>query len=163
MYNSMIMSHETTHSTDIAQNRKARHDYTIEQTFEAGIVLEGWEVKSLRAGKAQITDSYALIKKGEAWLLGAHITPLNTVAPHIHADPQRTRKLLLHQVEISKLVGAIERKGYTVITLKMYWKKNRAKILLGLAKGKKQFDKRAALKEKEWQRQKQRQFKTLVR
>lgn len=162
-YNNMIMSKKTTNSTDIAQNRKASHDYAIEDTLEAGIVLQGWEVKSLRAGKAQLTDSYALIKNGEAWLLGAHITPLNTVAPHLHADPQRTRKLLLHQTEINKLIGVTERKGYTVVTLKMYWKKNRVKVLLGLAKGKKQFDKRAALKDREWQRQKQRQLKTLNR
>lgn len=157
------MSEETIKSTDIAQNRKAYHDFAIEQTYEAGIVLEGWEVKSIRAGKAQITDSYALVKNGDAWLLGAHIHPLNTVAPHLHADPQRTRKLLLHHEEIKRLIGAIERKGYALVALKMYWKKNRVKVLLGLAKGKKQYDKRASLKEKEWQREKQRQFKINIK
>lgn len=140
----------------IALNRRARHDYFIEQTFEAGIVLEGWEVKSIRDGRVQLNESYALLKNDEAWLFGSHITPLMTASTHIHPDPTRTRKLLLNQKEISKLIGATERKGYTLIPLSMYWKNGRVKLELGLAKGKQQHDKRASEKEQEWKREKER-------
>ena len=140
----------------IARNKKARHDYFIEDRFEAGLVLEGWEVKSLRAGHVQIRDSYILLKEGEAFLFGALITPLPTASTHIHPDPQRNRKLLLHRRELNKLTGAVERKGYALIPTAMYWKHGRAKVEIGLAKGKKSFDKRATEKERDWQRQKQR-------
>jgi SsrA-binding protein len=144
----------------IALNKKARHDYFIEDKFEAGIALLGWEVKSLRAGRAQLTESYVLIKNGEAWLLGAHITPLPTASSHIHTDPTRTRKLLLHRSELSKLIGAIERKGYTLVALAMYWSHGVVKLEIGLAKGKKQYDKRADLRAKDWQREKERLLKS---
>ncbi|EKD55328.1 MAG: SsrA-binding protein [uncultured bacterium] len=145
----------------IAQNRKAHHEYAIEERYEAGIVLEGWEVKSLRAGKAQIDQSYVLLKNGEAWLFGGQISPLPTASTHIHPDPQRTRKLLLHQSELSKLIGSVERKGYTLIPLSLYWKGKHIKLQIGLAKGKKAHDKRASEKERDWQRQKQRLRKDL--
>lgn len=140
----------------IALNRKALHDYHIEERIEAGIVLEGWEVKSLRAGKVQLDQGYVIIKNNEIWLIGGQISPLQTVSTHIHPDPQRTRKLLLHEREISKLIGSVERKGFTLIPLKLYWKYNRVKLEIALAKGKKLHDKRAALKERDWQRNKQR-------
>ena len=140
----------------IALNKKARHDYFIEEKFEAGLALEGWEVKSLRAGRVQISDSHVIIKNGEAWLWGAVITPLQTASTHIHPDPARTRKLLLNKKEISSLIGAVERKGYTVVPLAMYWKRGRAKVEIGLAKGKAKYDKRATEKDRDWQRQKQR-------
>ncbi|RMG29124.1 MAG: SsrA-binding protein SmpB [Gammaproteobacteria bacterium] len=143
----------------IAENRRARFEYAIEDTHEAGLVLEGWEVKSLRAGKVQLVDSYVIVKNGEVWLLGAHITPLPTASTHIQPDPTRTRKLLLHRDEIARLVGAVERRGYTLVPLKLYWKRGRAKLLIGLAKGKKAHDKRAAIKERDWQREKQRILK----
>lgn len=146
-------------NTTIAVNKRARHDYFIEQTFEAGLVLEGWEVKSLRAGRGQLNESYVLLKDSEAWLFGCHITPLNTASTHIHPDPIRSRKLLLHQKELNKLYGAVDRKGYTLIPLQMYWKNGRAKLQIALAKGKKQFDKRASDKEASWQREKQRIMK----
>lgn len=140
----------------ITDNRKARHNYHIEQTWEAGIVLEGWEVKSIRAGRTQLADGYIILKDGAAWLLGAHISPLNTVSTHITADPQRTRKLLLNLRELDKLVGAVQRKGYTVIPLNMHWYKNRVKVDIALAKGKKLYDKREDEKRRDWERQKQR-------
>ncbi|HEX5339991.1 MAG TPA: SsrA-binding protein SmpB [Gammaproteobacteria bacterium] len=140
----------------IALNKRARHEYFIEERLEAGIALEGWEVKSLRASKAQITESYVVIKDGEAWLLGAHVTPLPTASTHIHPDPTRTRKLLLNRGELDRLIGAVERKGYTLIPLALYWKRGRAKLEIGLAKGKKLHDKRATDKERDWQRQKDR-------
>ena len=143
----------------IAVNKKARHDYFIEETHEAGIALEGWEVKSLRAKNIQIKESYILLKSGEAWLLGAHISPLATASTHIKPDPTRTRKLLLHRNEIDRLVGAVERKGYTIVPLKLYWKRGRAKIELGVAKGKQQHDKRSTEKDRDWQRQKSRLMK----
>lgn len=146
----------TSASSTIALNRRARHDYFLEQTFEAGLVLEGWEVKSLRAGHVQLAESYVLMKNGEAWLFGAHITPLNTASTHIHPDPLRTRKLLLNQKELSKLYGGIDKTGYTVVPVAMYWKKGRAKIEIALAKGKKEFDKRATIKEQDWRREKER-------
>jgi SsrA-binding protein len=140
----------------IAVNRRARHDYFIEEQFEAGLVLEGWEVKSLRSGKGQINDSYVLLKGGEAWLLNAHIAPLLSASTHIHPNPTRTRKLLLNQRELDKLYGAVQRKGYALIPLAMYWKKNRAKLSIALAKGKKLYDKRETEKRRDWEREKQR-------
>lgn len=140
----------------ITENKKAYHDYFIEERLEAGLVLEGWEVKSLRAGKVQLRDCYVLLKDGEAFLFGALITPLSSASTHVEADPERTRKLLLHDKEIAHLVGAVERKGYAAIALKLYWSKGRAKCQLGLAKGKKQHDKRDTEKERDWQRDKQR-------
>ena len=146
-------------NTTIALNRKAQHEYFIEDRFEAGVVLEGWEVKSLRAGRVQLDQAYVLLKGHEAWLFGALITPLQTASTHISPDQQRTRKLLLHQSELNKLIGNVERRGYTVVPLSLYWKNNRVKLEIGLAKGKKQHDKRAAEKERDWQREKQRMFK----
>ena len=146
-------------SNTIALNRKATHDYEILQKFEAGVVLEGWEVKSLRAGRAQLTDSYVLLKNGEAFVLGSHISPLATASTHIHPDPIRTRKLLLHHKEINPLIGAVERKGFTIVVLALYWKNNRVKASIGSARGKKLHDKRASLKEKDAKREQQRAFK----
>ena len=146
-------------SSTITLNKKAKHDYFIEDRFEAGLVLEGWEVKSLRAGRVQLRDAYILLKSGEAWLLGALITPLPTASTHIQPDAQRTRKLLLHADELSKLIGAVERKGYTLVATALYWKKGRAKVEIGLAKGKKAHDKRATEKERDWQREQHRVLK----
>lgn len=146
-------------SNTIALNKKARHDYFVEEQFEGGLVLEGWEVKSLREGRVQLTESYVLIKDGEAWLFGAHISPLLSASTHVNPDAIRTRKLLLHRKELSKLIGHVERKGYTLVPLAMYWKKGRAKLEIGLAKGKKLHDKRATEKERDWQREKQRILK----
>ena len=143
----------------IAVNKRARHDYFVEDELEAGMVLEGWEVKSLRDKRAQLKESYVLIKDGEAWLFGAHVSPLPTVSTHITADPLRTRKLLLHQRELARLIGAVERKGYTLVPLSLYWRRGRIKLEIGLAKGKRQFDKRATDKQRDWQRQKQRIMK----
>ena len=140
----------------IALNKKARHDYHIEEKFEAGLVLAGWEVKSLRAGKAQLTESYVLLKDGEAWLLGAHITPLTTASTHVIADPIRTRKLLLNKKELAQLFSATEQQGRTCIPLALYWKGNHIKCEIALATGKKQHDKRASEKERDWNREKQR-------
>ena len=140
----------------VAVNRKARHDYFLEDGIEAGLVLQGWEVKAMRAGRAQLRDGYVLLKDREAWLLGAHITPLPTASTHIHPDPQRSRKLLLHRAELSKLIGAVERRGYALIPTKLYWNKGRAKLAVSLAKGKKNVDKRHAEKDRDWQREKQR-------
>ncbi len=146
-------------SSTIALNKKARHDFHIEERFEAGLVLEGWEVKSLRAGKVQLVDSYVIVKNGEAFLFGCLITPLLTASTHIQPDATRTRKLLLHRDQLDKLIGAVERKGYALIPTAMYWSRGRAKLEIGLAKGKKEFDKRATLKDRDWQRQKQRILK----
>jgi SsrA-binding protein len=143
----------------IALNKKARHDYILEDRLEAGLALEGWEVKSLRAGKVQMVDSYVLLKDNQAWLFGCLITPLPTASTHIKPDPTRTRKLLLHRSEIDKMIGAVERKGYSLIPTALYWKKGRAKLEIALAKGKKEHDKRAALKERDWKRDKQRILK----
>lgn len=140
----------------IAKNRNAYHEYTIETHYEAGIVLKGWEIKSLRAGKIQLSESYVLIKKTEAWLIGAHISPLLSASTHVQADPTQTRKLLLHRKELDTLIGLTQRKGYTLIPLSMYWKNSRAKLDIGLAKGKKAHDKRAAEKDRDWAREKQR-------
>lgn len=144
----------------IARNKKAGHDYYIEERYEAGIVLEGWEAKSLREGRVNIKESYVLMKDGEAFLFGAHINPLPTASTHIKPDPVRTRKLLLNRSELHKLIGLTERRGYTLVPTAMYWKKGRAKLEIGLGKGKKQHDKRTAEKERDWQRDKQRLFKT---
>ena len=143
----------------IAVNRRARHDYFIEDQFEAGLALEGWEVKSLRAGNAQLTEAYVNLKKGEAWLVGAHFSPLKTTSTHITAVPTRARKLLMHRHELDRLTGAVERKGYALIPLDLHWHKGRAKLDIGLAKGKKQHDKRAASKDRDWERQKARILK----
>ena len=140
----------------IALNKRARFDYFIEENLEAGMALEGWEVKSLRAGKAQITEGYVLLKNGEAWLIGAHFSPLKTTSTHVVADPTRTRKLLLHRKEIDRLLGAVERKGYTIVPLRLYWKDGRVKLEVGLAKGKQAHDKRATEKNRDWQREKAR-------
>ena len=140
----------------IAQNKRARHEYHIEERFEAGLVLEGWEVKSLREGKIQLTDAYAIVKNGEIFLFGAQIQPLLSAAGFVVPEARRTRKLLLSREEIDKLIGQVERKGYTLVPLSMYWKKRRAKLELGLARGKQEHDKRATEKEREWDREKQR-------
>ena len=154
-----IMKQTQKTNSTITLNRKATHDYFIEERLEAGVSLEGWEVKSLRAGRVQLDQAYVYLKNGEVWLFGAQITPLSTVSTHIHPDPLRTRKLLLHKKEISKLIGNVERKGYTLIPLELYWGHNRVKLKLGLAKGKKQHDKREAEKERDWAREKQRLLK----
>jgi SsrA-binding protein len=146
-------------SSTIALNKKARHNYILGDRLEAGLALEGWEVKSLRAGKVQMVDSYVLLKDNEAWLFGCLITPLPTASTHIRPDPIRTRKLLLHRDEIDKMVGAVERKGYSLIPTALYWKKGRAKLEIALAKGKKEHDKRAAVKDRDWKRDKQRILK----
>ncbi|HWF98717.1 MAG TPA: SsrA-binding protein SmpB [Steroidobacteraceae bacterium] len=140
----------------IAENRKARFDYFIEERYEAGLALQGWEVKAMRAGRAQLKEAYVYVRAGEAFLIGAHLSPLPSTSSHVVADPVRTRKLLLHQREINGLIGAVERKGYTVVPLELYWKQGRAKLQIGLAKGKKQHDKRAVEKERDWQRDKAR-------
>ncbi len=140
----------------IAENRRARFDYFIEERYEAGLVLEGWEVKALRAGKAQITEAYVFLRNGEVFLTGAHLTPLKTTSTHVVAEPTRTRKLLLNKREIAHLVGAVERKGYTIVPLELYWQRGKAKLRIGLAKGKQQHDKRATEKERDWARDKAR-------
>ena len=145
-----------TPSSTIALNKKAKHEYHIEERFEAGLSLLGWEVKSLRAGKAQLVDAYVLLKNGEAWLLGPHIMPLNTASTHVVADPTRTRQLLLHAKAIAKIIGKVNQTGRTCIPLALYWKKNKVKCEIALVTGKKQFDKRATEKERDWNRQKQR-------
>jgi SsrA-binding protein len=140
----------------IIDNRKAFHDYFIEERYEAGFVLEGWEVKAIRAGRAQIKEAYVLIRGAELFIIGMHISPLLSASTHIKADPVRTRKLLLHAAEIDKLVGKVERAGYTLIPLDLHYSKGRIKIEIGLAKGKKQYDKRETEKERDWAREKQR-------
>jgi SsrA-binding protein len=144
----------------IAQNKKAQHDFFIEQRFEAGLALAGWEVKSLRAGKAQLVDSYVLLKDGEAWLMGCHITPLTTASTHVIADPTRTRKLLLHKRELGKLFGAVQQKGYACVALSLHWKKHLIKCDIALAKGKKEFDKRHTEKERDADREVQRAMRS---
>jgi SsrA-binding protein len=144
----------------IAENRRARYDYFIEERLEAGLVLEGWEVKSMRAGRAQLAEAYVYVRSGEAFLIGAHLAPLRTASTHKVADPVRTRKLLLHRNELDRLIGATERKGYTIVPLELYWKQGRAKLQIGFAKGKKQHDKRATEKERDWQRDKARLLRT---
>jgi SsrA-binding protein len=146
-------------NASIADNRKARFDYFIEESYEAGLVLQGWEVKSLRAGRAQLKEAYVFIKNAEAYLYGAHISALPTASTHVIPDPIRTRKLLLNRSELNGLVGAVERKGYTLIPLELYWKNGRAKLRVGLAKGKKEHDKRNTEKDRDWQREKSRLMK----
>ncbi len=145
----------------IALNKKARFNYLLHERFEAGVALEGWEVKSLRAGKGQLTDTYVLLQKGEAFLLGSNITPMPSASSHVQADPQRIRKLLLHKKEIARLIGATQRKGQTCVPLALYWKANKVKCEIALATGKKDHDKRAAIKERDWGRQKSRIMKAL--
>lgn len=140
----------------IVQNRKAFHDYHIEERYEAGLALEGWEVKAIRAGRAQLADAYVLVKGGELYLIGGNITPLATVSTHYVPDPGRTRKLLLHAEEIRRLVGKVQQRGYTLVPLDLHFKKGRIKLELGLARGKLKHDKRAAEREKQWQRDRQR-------
>jgi SsrA-binding protein len=138
----------------IALNRRARHEYFIEETFEAGLVLAGWEVKSLREGRAQVTEAYVILRNREAFLIGAHFTPLKQASTHVNPEPTRTRKLLLHERQLSQLIGKVERAGYTIVPLDLHWTRGRAKLQIGLAKGKKQHDKRADTKDKDWQREK---------
>ena len=140
----------------IAQNKRARHEYHIDEHYEAGVSLEGWEVKSLRAGRVNLGDAYAIVLNAEIFLFGASIVPLISASTHVVADDRRTRKLLLNRSEIDKLIGAIERKGYTLIPLALYWKQNRVKVDLGVARGKQEHDKRDAEKERDWNREKQR-------
>lgn len=140
----------------IAQNKKAFHDYFIEEKFEAGIVLEGWEVKSIRAGRVQLKEAYIIIRNNELYIIGSHISALPTASTHINPDPLRTRKLLLHAEQIRRLIGKVERAGYTLVPLDMHYKMGRIKLEIGLAKGKKQYDKRETEKQKEWERTKQR-------
>ncbi len=140
----------------IVDNKKAFHDYFIEERYEAGVVLEGWEVKAIRAGRVQLKEAYVVVKNGEVWLLGCHISPLPTASTHVKPDPVRTRKLLLHAEEIKRLIGKVERAGYTLVPLNLHYAKGRIKVEIGLAKGKKLHDKRAAEKEREWQRERAR-------
>ena len=147
----------------IVDNKKAFHDYFIEEKFEAGLVLEGWEVKSIRAARVQLKEAYVVVKSGEVFLIGCHISPLPTASTHIHPDPTRSRKLLLKAAEISKLIGKTERAGYTLVPLDLHYAKGRIKLQIGLAKGKKQHDKRAAEKDREWQREKQRLVRSAQR
>lgn len=150
------MNKPTKTNSLIAENRKARFEYFIEDQYEAGLALQGWEVKAIRAGRAQLKEAYVYLRGGEAFLIGAHISPLPTTSTHVIADPVRTRKLLLHRNELQHLIGSVERRGYTLVPLEMYWKNGRAKLRIGLAKGKKQHDKRATEKERDWQRDKAR-------
>lgn len=143
----------------IAQNRKALHDYFIEDRYEAGLVLEGWEVKSIRAGRVQLQEAYVVIRGSELNLIGSHVSPLATASTHVNPDPVRTRKLLLHAEEIARLIGKVERAGYTLVPLDLHFKKGRIKLEIGLAKGKKQFDKREVEKERDWAREKQQLMK----
>lgn len=160
-YNTRPMAKQKKHPQGtIALNKKALHDYFIEHKFEAGLVLSGWEVKSLRAGKAQLVDSYVLLKDDEAWLMGAHITPLKTASTHVIADPTRTRKLLLNKRELDKLFGAVQQKGYTCVALSLYWKQHLIKCEIALAKGKKDFDKRHVEKERDADREVQRAMRS---
>jgi len=152
----MAKKEEKAKSNTIAQNKKARFDYFIEERFEAGLALQGWEVKSLRAGKAQLVDSFVMVRNGEAWLHGSHLTPLSSASTHVSPEPARIRKLLLNRREIDRLTGLVERKGYTLVALELYWNKGRVKLALGLAKGKKQHDKRATEKERDWDRDRSR-------
>ena len=140
----------------IVQNKKAFHDYFVEEKYEAGLALTGWEVKAIRAGGVQLKEAYVIVKNAEMFLIGCHISPLSTASTHVHADPTRTRKLLLHVEEIRKLIGKVERAGYTLVPLDLHYTRGRVKLEIGLAKGKKQHDKREAEKEKDWKREQQR-------
>jgi SsrA-binding protein len=143
----------------IVQNRKAFFDYTVEERFEAGLVLEGWEVKSIRAGQVQLKEAYVIVRNGEIMLLNAHITPLKTASTHVRSEPTRTRKLLLNASEIRKLIGKVERSGYTLVPIDLHFSKGRVKLAIGLAKGKRQFEKRDATREKDWKREQSRLLK----
>jgi len=143
----------------IVENRKALHDYFIEERYEAGLALAGWEVKAIRAGRAQLKEAYVIVRNGEVYLIGAHITPLTAASTHVNADPTRSRKLLLHAEEIRRLIGKVERAGYTLVPLNLHYSGGRVKLNIGLARGKKQYDKREAEKNKEWQREQQRLIK----
>ena len=147
----------------IVQNKKAQHDYSIEERYEAGIVLEGWEVKSIRANQTQLSEAYVIVRNGELYLLNAHMSPLSTTSTHVKADPTRTRKLLLHAAEIRKLIGKVERAGYSLVPLNMHFNKGRIKLEIGLAKGKRQFEKRAAEADKDWKREQSRLLKNRSR
>lgn len=146
----------------IIDNRKAFHDYFIEERFEAGLVLQGWEVKAIRAGRANIKESYVIIRDGELFILGMHISPLTTASTHVRTDPTRTRKLLLHEREISRLIGQVERAGYALVPLDLHYSKGRIKAEIGLAKGKKQYDKREDDKKRDWEREKGRLMRVKV-
>ncbi len=159
---SPLMSKKNSDKSDsrvIAHNRKARHEYQIEEQFEGGLSLEGWEVKALRASRAQVAEAYVVIKQNEAWLIGCHINPLESASTHVQPDPTRTRKILLQRRELDRLIGNVERAGYTLIPLDLHWTRGRAKLSIGLAKGKKKHDKRADIKERDWARDKQRLMK----
>jgi len=143
----------------IVENRKALHDYFIEERYEAGLALAGWEVKAIRAGRAQLKEAYVIVRNGEVYLIGAHITPLTAASTHVNADPTRSRKLLLHAEEIRRLIGKVERAGYTLVPLNLHYSGGRVKLNIGLARGKKQYDKRETEKKKEWQREQQRLIK----
>jgi SsrA-binding protein len=159
----MAKKKSKTPDNTIVQNKRARFDYELLETFEAGVALAGWEVKALREGKAQLTDSYVLMKDGEAWLLGAQITPLSTVSTHVVADPTRTRKLLLHKKELAKILAATAAKGQTCVCTRLYWKKHLVKASIALAQGKQSHDKRQTTKDREWDRQKQRLMREVNR
>jgi SsrA-binding protein len=139
----------------IAQNKKAFHDYFVEERYEAGMVLHGWEVKAIRAGRAQINEAYVIVKDGALWLIGAHVSPLQTASTHVNPDPVRTRKLLMHAAEIKRLIGQVAQRGYALIPLDLHYAKGRIKLQVGLARGKLKHDKRASEREREWQREKQ--------
>jgi SsrA-binding protein len=146
----------------IAENKKAFHDYFIEERLETGLVLEGWEVKAIRAGRVQLKEAYVIVKDGEVWLLGCHISPLTTASTHVKPDPVRTRKLLLHAREIARLIGKVERAGYALVPLNLHFAKGRVKLEIGLSKGKKQYDKRESAKQKDWEREKARLMRDKV-
>jgi SsrA-binding protein len=143
----------------IVENRKATHDYFIEERFEAGLALEGWEAKAIRAGRAQLKEAYVVLRGQEVYLIGSHISPLEAASTHVHPDPTRTRKLLLHRAQINELIGKVERAGYTRVPLDFHYTRGRIKLAIGLAKGKRQYDNRAAEREREWNREKQRRLR----
>ncbi|CAC9568482.1 tmRNA-binding protein SmpB [uncultured Gammaproteobacteria bacterium] len=155
----MAKKNKKINSNTIVVNKKARHDYFIEQSLEAGLSLEGWEVKSLRDNKVQIKESYVILKNNELFLFGSHISPLKYASTHVNADPTRIRKLLLHRLEINRIKDKINQKGATVVPLKLYWLRGKVKLEIGVAKGKKEHDKRQDIKEKDWKRDKQRALK----
>lgn len=146
----------------IAENKKAFHDYFIEERFEAGLMLEGWEAKAIRAGRSNLKESYVILKGGEVFLIGCHISPLTTASTHVTTDPVRTRKLLLNKKEINKLIGSVERAGYALVPLDLHFKRGRIKLDIGLAKGKKQYDKRDTEKQRDWEREKARLMRSKV-
>ena len=164
MGDSSILARNPAGNTDmsIISNKKAFHDYFVEEQFEAGIVLEGWEIKAIRAGRANIKESYVIVRDGEVFIFGMHITPLAQASTHVKPDPVRTRKLLLHATQINKLIGKVERAGYTLMPLDLHFQRGRVKVEIGLAKGKKQHDKRDAEKERDWNREKARLMRTKI-